>query len=113
MRVCNVKDSRGDMRVSYKKRVRVPKACFRESVEVLLQQSITSLEAAMSSENCFKLMGTSHTLSEGENPKAEDVVDEPATPIDSSRAQYVTQTEISEIRQMWMERDRKAALERR
>merc|ERR1719254_191654 len=62
MKVCNVKGRGTDIRISYKERVRVPKACFRESMEAVLKLPVVVLEASMNAKKCSSLSGTNHTL---------------------------------------------------
>merc|ERR1712151_303769 len=62
MKVCNVKGSGKELRISYSERVRVPKACFRESMKAVLNVPVVVLEAAMSAKSCSSLFGTNHTL---------------------------------------------------
>jgi hypothetical protein len=62
MKVCNVKGSGKELRISYSERVRVPKACFRESMQAVLNNPVVVLEASMSAKSCNSLFGTNHSL---------------------------------------------------
>eukprot|EP00928_Gymnodinium_smaydae_P099106 TRINITY_DN9370_c0_g1_i1.p1 TRINITY_DN9370_c0_g1~~TRINITY_DN9370_c0_g1_i1.p1 ORF type:complete len:305 (+),score=42.80 TRINITY_DN9370_c0_g1_i1:85-999(+) len=55
MKVCQVKGNKVELRIKYKSRAVVPKACFRTSKVELGSSSVDVLQAATTSKNCRQL----------------------------------------------------------
>eukprot|EP00928_Gymnodinium_smaydae_P022660 TRINITY_DN18965_c0_g1_i1.p1 TRINITY_DN18965_c0_g1~~TRINITY_DN18965_c0_g1_i1.p1 ORF type:complete len:316 (-),score=77.53 TRINITY_DN18965_c0_g1_i1:345-1292(-) len=62
MKVCLTKGKGKEIRIAYKERAAVPKACFREAILPVQGKEIAVLESAMTSSACHKLYGTDHKL---------------------------------------------------